>query len=188
MQFFSARVPNLVFLLSIFALSACFVTNSSRPSVAAEGSTPPKLERGATAKPVVKIKKSEDAWKKQLTASEYQIMRKAGTERAFSGAYWQTKDDGTYFCRGCGLALFEAAHKFKSGTGWPSFYQPTHSHHVETEVDRKYGMSRTEILCARCDSHLGHVFRDGPKPTGLRYCVNSASLYFSGKTQPTPKK
>ena len=188
MKIFSARVPGILVLLGVFALSAYFLTQSTRSSVAAEGSKPQQLDKGAKPKPLAKIKKSDGAWKKQLTDSEFRIMRRAGTERAFSGTYWNTKDNGTYFCRGCGLELFSADHKFKSGTGWPSFYQPVHEHHVETEEDRKYGMSRTEIHCARCDSHLGHVFRDGPKPTGLRYCVNSASLYFSKKTKPTPKK
>jgi len=117
-----------------------------------------------------KITKTEEQWKEQLTPEQYYVARKAGTEPAFSGKYWKTKDKGTYNCVCCGAALFSSDTKFESGTGWPSFWQPV------DESDRTYGMVRTEARCAKCNAHLGHVFPDGPNPTGLRYCMNSASL------------
>ncbi len=119
---------------------------------------------------------SEADWKAILTAHEFHILRKKGTERAFSGEYWDSHAEGTYVCGGCGEPLFSSKHKFESGTGWPSFFQPIGEGKVETRVDRALGMQRVEILCARCGGHLGHVFPDGPQPTGDRYCVNSASL------------
>jgi peptide-methionine (R)-S-oxide reductase len=123
-----------------------------------------------------KIVKKEEEWRQQLSAEQYQVARKAGTEPAFTGKYWKTKDKGTYACVCCGQPLFSSDTKFDSGTGWPSFWKPIDPSAVEEETDRTYGMVRTEARCARCDAHLGHVFPDGPKPTGLRYCMNSASL------------
>ena len=123
-----------------------------------------------------KITKTDDDWKKQLSPEQYQVTRKAGTEPAFTGKYWKTKDKGTYHCVCCGAPLFSSETKFDSGTGWPSFYQPVEQGAIEEESDRSYGMVRTEARCAQCNAHLGHVFADGPKPTGLRYCMNSASL------------
>jgi peptide-methionine (R)-S-oxide reductase len=123
-----------------------------------------------------KIRKTDDEWKKQLTAEQYKVARKAGTERAFSGEYADTKDKGTYTCVCCGLPLFASDTKFDSGTGWPSFYQPIGKGAVEEKDDSGWFMKRTEVVCAQCDAHLGHVFPDGPQPTGLRYCMNSASL------------
>ncbi|MEE2902958.1 MAG: peptide-methionine (R)-S-oxide reductase MsrB [Myxococcota bacterium] len=131
-----------------------------------------------TVKDFKKIKKSDEEWKAQLSDHEFYILRRAGTERPFTGSLLKNKAKGTYHCRGCGLALFKSDHKFNSGTGWPSFYDKAHRHNVVTQADNKFGMVRTEILCGRCDGHLGHVFTDGPDPTGLRYCVNSASLQF----------
>lgn len=130
-----------------------------------------------------KIAKSKDEWKAELSELEYKVLREAGTERAFSGDLWDHKGEGIYTCRGCGLPLFDASTKFKSGTGWPSFYQPLEARYVTEKVDKSYGMVRTEVLCARCDGHLGHVFNDGPRPTGLRYCMNSVSLDFVSKDQ-----
>ena len=127
---------------------------------------------------VDKVIKSDEEWKKQLSSEQFEVARKKGTERAFSGKYAETHDKGIYNCICCGTALFDSATKFDSGTGWPSFYQPIASENVATETDRKFGMSRTEVLCKKCDAHLGHVFEDGPKPMGLRYCMNSASLDF----------
>ena len=122
------------------------------------------------------IKKSEAQWRSELSADQYHVLREKGTERAFTGAYWDTKTQGVYRCAACGEGLFDSGSKFDSGTGWPSFWQPADEQAVETETDRAFGMTRTEVHCRRCGSHLGHVFPDGPQPTGLRYCINSISL------------
>ncbi len=123
-----------------------------------------------------KIKKTDEEWKKELSPEQFQVTRKAGTEPAFTGKYWNTKDKGTYTCVCCGQPLFTSDTKFDSGTGWPSFWKPVAKDAVVEETDSSYGMVRTEARCFRCDAHLGHVFSDGPRPSGLRYCMNSASL------------
>jgi peptide-methionine (R)-S-oxide reductase len=127
------------------------------------------------------IEKTDDEWRKLLSPEQYHVLRQKGTERAFTGAYWKTKDPGTYLCAACGNELFSSDTKYESGSGWPSFYAPLGEDKVATETDHSHGMVRTEAMCGRCGSHLGHVFEDGPNPTGLRFCMNSASLKLKPK-------
>ena len=127
---------------------------------------------------------NNERWRDKLTPEQYRITREKGTERAFSGEYWNTKDEGTYHCRCCGEPLFLSDSKYDSGSGWPSFFQPADGQAIREETDTSHGMVRTEVMCDRCGAHLGHVFEDGPQPTGLRYCINSASIKLDPAEKP----
>lgn len=163
----------------VIVLTACLLVGGIALAQATKSREKPVAKKEK--KVIEKVVKTDEEWQQLLSPLQFHVLRKKGTERAFTGEYWDNHEEGTYACAACGLELFSSKHKFDSGTGWPSYWQPIAKENVETEEDNSYGMQRIEVHCARCGSHLGHIFDDGPRPTGLRYCINSVSLKFVKK-------
>jgi peptide-methionine (R)-S-oxide reductase len=170
------RLIVIISMLFSFSFHACTQSNNMQAESKVHSTTGPFVdEKGVT---IQVVHKSEELWRAELDEMAFHVLREKGTERAFTGKYNDHKKPGIYSCNGCGLSLFSSTTKFDSGTGWPSFYAPIDKTHVLEETDPTLGMKRVEVMCHRCGGHLGHVFDDGPKPTGLRYCMNSVSLSF----------
>jgi peptide-methionine (R)-S-oxide reductase len=172
----------MLFFSAAIVLMACQAKTPQYPTQSAQITTVSTDKMAATMPDgdttLKKVVKTPEDWRKQLGDAAYNVLREKGTERSFSGKYWDNHESGTYNCNACNLPLFKSDTKFESGTGWPSFYAPINNKNVIENRDTDHGMVRTEVVCARCEGHLGHVFEDGPKPTGLRYCMNSISLNF----------
>jgi peptide-methionine (R)-S-oxide reductase len=162
---------------AVALLAACSGGSSEEPK-GTGAKAEPATEKTGSAPDAAALPKTEAEWKAKLTDEQFEVLREQGTERAFSGAYWNNHEEGTYRCAGCGETLFKSGDKFDSGTGWPSFTRPAKDGVIASQEDQSHGMVRSEVHCARCGGHMGHVFTDGPKPTGLRYCINSVSLKF----------
>jgi len=166
----------LILLLVVLVAGLFAAFGFARTGAKSAANAPTDAKKGTTV--IEKVEKTDAEWRKLLTPEQYQILRKAGTERAFTGKTWNNHEKGTYVCAACKLPLFSSATKFESGTGWPSFWAPIDPSHVIEKSDWSFGTRRTEVVCARCGGHLGHVFDDGPQPTGLRYCMNSGAMEF----------
>jgi peptide-methionine (R)-S-oxide reductase len=167
----------VITLALAFCVAGMPPAGEARPAKTAPAKAEPAKAKGG----VEKVTRTDEEWRKLLTPEQYRVLRHEGTETAFTGKYWNNHAEGIYLCAACGLELFSSDTKFDSGTGWPSYWAPIAKDHVHEVVDRTLGMERVEVECARCGGHLGHVFDDGPRPTGLRYCMNSASLTFKAK-------
>ncbi len=175
------RLLNATIVLAAMLIASLF---GCRPASSQAPELPAHLDLANPPAVGEQVERTEEEWRTLLTPERYNVLREEGTERAFTGGYWDHHDHGTYHCAGCGAPLFSSDDKFDSGTGWPSFTRAVAEGRVGEEADTRYGMTRVEIVCTACGGHLGHVFPDGPEPTGLRYCVNSASLAFSEQTAP----
>lgn len=176
--FFVAGFAAALLLAFVLTSNAQDKMSKPKPQTATAKKSGKKMQTIDKLDKIEKVVKTDAEWKKELSPLAYDVLRKKGTERAFTGETWNEHRKGTYLCAGCNLPLFASDTKFESGTGWPSFYQPLAKNRIADEKDVSYGMTRDEVLCARCGGHLGHVFEDGPKPTGLRYCMNSVSMKF----------